>query len=809
MTLRHPDTGDPILIAETKPVATTLFDMTQPSRRRIQRFRFVRSVMVIRLWVCLLTWFSWSQVFTPRTAQGFSPQREVLQLPSGNQAPAGFVIRLLADDLRLLGEIPLQIEITSWSGTFAAERNLTLRIETERRSAKPAGREFHYEIPIKLTQGASRVSKTMYLPKWTVDGTWNVSVIEDGSVLKGYQGILAQGSTGRTDPELLWRESADVRYAWVVEDLNNPPDARTFFAVAVPELLNQQLIESCASGFEFGERYHRFSPVTLNDLAADWRYFDTADVWIMSADVLRQVATKKPQQLAALTDFLIGGGTLWLLGDLDEKQVREWFKLPAEETIAPAKDVRDFVSELANQWQFRAFESLRAGTYGSWYGRAYLYESTRPMSGFGSVSPNQATQSPPFDLNIQWLEQKEKEAPVELDSFTLYSMGLGGIVQCKSERCIPGSPVQWVAMDQLTGVNLVELMRRGVDPCFGDRRFFDWLVPGVAQPPVYTFIGLLIVFVIVVGPYSYRKTTKLGRGYLMMFIAPVLAGVTTLLMFGYGLIADGLSIQGRIREITFVGNTEGRAVRYSRGAYFAGISPVAGLTFPADASVISYDLPTVNSFYEASQSERSAIGTVTLTDEELHFSRNFLPSRQQKQFIAYRPVADFGTLTVESKTAEDGSAMTPTVKNETPLKLTSGIIRSKTGEYFGFEELDPKQQVTLTPLIGKDARTMLSKLYARQRPLPPAAMSGARRRETSTVDMLSRLASENVRVPRIRTQVNAGESLIENWLRQHLQLSSEIPTGYFIAVSDVTSDCIATEVENLTESVHYVTGVIK
>ncbi len=784
-----------------------LLDMTRFKRGSIQQFN--RISYGTKLWISIWAWFMLKLVVTTNAAFGFSPQREVLQLPAGNQAPAGFVIRLMADELRLLGEIPLQIEIASWNGTFAADRDLTLRIETERRSAKPAGREFHYEIPIKLTQGSSRFVKSVYLPKWTVDGKWNVSMLESGSVLKGYEGILAQGSTGSTDPELLWRESADVRYAWVVEDLNQPPDARTFFAMAVPELMNQRLIESSPAGFEFGELYHHFSPISVNDLSTDWKYFDTADVWIMSTDVLSQIATNKPQQLAALSDYLIGGGTLWLLGDLEEKQVRDWFKLPADEAIAPAKDVHAFVSDVANQWRFRAFESLRSGTYGSWYGRSYLYESTHPISGFGSMGPNQANTTPPFDLNIQWLEQKEKEAPVDPASLVLYSMGLGGIVQCKSKQPIPGSPVQWVAMDQLTGINLVELMRRGVDPSFGDRRFFDWLVPGVAQPPVYTFIGLLIAFVIVVGPYSYRKTTKLGRGYLMMFIAPVLAGVTTLLMFGYGLVADGLSIQGRVREITFVGNTEGRAVRYSRGAYFAGISPVAGLTFPADASVVSYDLPTVNSFYEASQSERSAIGTVTLTDDHLHFSRNFLPSRQQKQFVAYRPLPDFGTLQIETQKAEDGSITNSIAKNETPLKLTSGIVRLTTGEYFGFNALDPKQQATLTPLVEKDARTMLSKLYALQRPLPPAAMAGARRRETPTVDMLARLTRENVRVPRIRTQVNAGESLIEYWLRQQLQLASEIPAGYFIAVSDVTNDCIATEVENLTESVHYVTGVIK
>ena len=107
--------------------------------------------------------------------------------------------------------------------------------------------------------------------------------------------------------------------------------------------------------------------------------------------------------------------------------------------------------------------------------------------------------------------------------------------------------------------------------------FKKWLVPGVAQPPVYVLVTLLTIFVILVGPVAYRRTTKAGRGHLMFVIAPVLAVVTTVSMFAYGLAADGVSTIARIRQITWVDGATGAAGERVRATYFAPISPGDGL----------------------------------------------------------------------------------------------------------------------------------------------------------------------------------------------------------------------------------------
>ena len=41
-------------------------------------------------------------------------------------------------------------------------------------------------------------------------------------------------------------------------------------------------------------------------------------------------------------------------------------------------------------------------------------------------------------------------------------------------------------LEKIVGYRVSPLLRRGVDPLMGDSRHRRWLIPGVAEPPVYT-----------------------------------------------------------------------------------------------------------------------------------------------------------------------------------------------------------------------------------------------------------------------------------------------------------------------------------
>ena len=311
------------------------------------------------------------------------------------------------------------------------------------------------------------------------------------------------------------------------------------------------------------------------------------------------------------------------------------------------------------------------------------------------------------------------------------------------------------------------------------------------------------MFVVVVGPLAYRKLTKLGRGYLMMFVAPLLAFATTLIMFAYGLVADGLSTRVRIREVTWIGDASGVAVRCNRATYFAGIRPSEGMHFPANSIVLPYQLSAVSNWYQASQLEHSTIGSVQFADDAIHFDSGFLPSRQQKQFVTYRPVDDVGLVRVKQGT----SSSTPEVVSELGFELRQGVVRTYNGDYFSFDELPAGAAVALSALNNKEGSKRLSELYGIQRPLPPAGISSAQRRGDAMIDLLSVLYNQ----PRQASAPNRpaiGDSLVEAWIREALQIRSELPSGMFIAIADITDDCIAVDSAELVESVHYVVGVL-
>ena len=242
----------------------------------------------------------------------------------------------------------------------------------------------------------------------------------------------------------------------------------------------------------------------------------------------------------------------------------------------------------------------------------------------------------------------------------------------KQEPDAPIEILQWAAADYLMNWRRHRLLRSGVEPILGSSRFFQWGIPGVAQPPVYTFMGLLGVFVILVGPVAYRKTAKAGRSYLMFAIAPLLAIATTLAMLVYGVVADGFGTQTRVRQITWVDGESGNGITRTRSTYFAGIRPSAGLSFPANADVTLYPDNQQRS-WEARMDDRfDPRGEVIVTDETTRFTQDFLPSRQQRQFVMHQPSSFSGRLLINR--LQDGEPNVVEIDNQFDREVTDCLL---------------------------------------------------------------------------------------------------------------------------------------
>ncbi|MGV3484872.1 MAG: hypothetical protein ACO1RT_10685 [Planctomycetaceae bacterium] len=741
-----------------------------------------------------------------------SPALEFMSLPEGGAKSAGFSVSVSCEDLGLFGDIPVVIQVTADASAFTADRSISIRLTSQGGTFQPPGNQCDYELSLQLPEGLARVTRQFYLPKWSIGGEFELTVLEDRRPLEGYRARFRSAAMSAQQAQKYWWAGAGQRFGWITLDANDKPDARVFFTTMAPELLNVDDLWKSQPGFDLATSWRQFRAVPIDSLPQDWRGFDAVDVWVIEAPTLRKLVTPpagsvSSGSVAALKNYIRCGGTLWVVGQ-DAAQTLPLLLDAAALKSTPAKTVIETaVTDASAPMDYASARATTYQTTGS--ARSYIREYAMNLAGrMPNITGQQIVNIEAlFDSNLIWVQNREldgQDTPPFASDFMVHNVALGRVIAYQSAEAVPGTPQQWRTLAALTASDASETLRRAVDPCFGDRRFWDWIIPDVAQPPVYTFIGLLLVFVIVVGPLAYRKFSRLGRAYLMMFVAPLLALFTTLTMFAYGLLADGLSTRERARVITWIGDMSGTAARYSRTTYFAGIRPTDGMRFPANASVVPYQLPSVANWHEASKYDAATIGTIRMDDGAIHLDSGFLPSRQQKQFVTYRPVDNVGTVRLDA--AE--SSGPATLHSDLAFDVRQGVLCDATGNYFLFDQLPAGRSITPTAVSKRVAGETLSDLYAIQRPIAPAAVSSARRAGETTIDMVTMLAHSSQRRQSTTTRVANGESWIEDWLRTQTQIASELPPGMFIAVAEVPEDCVAVASAELVESVHYVIGVL-
>jgi hypothetical protein len=381
--------------------------------------------------------------------------------------------------------------------------------------------------------------------------------------------------------------------------------------------------------------------------------------------------------------------------------------------------------------------------------------------------------------------------------------GAGNVIgiQCSAESSAL-SLMHLHVVSQLIGFYQSPMIRRGVDPMLGDRRFSRWLIPGVAEPPVYTFMGLLTAFVVLVGPLAYRRTSRHGRGYLMFAIAPLLALVTTVAMFGYGIVSDGFGTVARVRQLTWVDGRSGDACERVRATYFAGVRPSAGLRFPADAEVISYPDGGGEPWEQLHQRSPASLGSLRIDSRGQTFDSAFLPSRQQRQFVVHRPRPQLGYLRL---TWEPDVISPPSVENGFDFAVRQLVMRDAAGVYWTVAEVGAGQSVRCSEMATKNASRSLGQLYNDFRPL-------SRVRETSRAQRTydNRIYDVLVDTNReIKSGAVVTDGVFELWLQNQLQTAGEIPVDHFIGISDISPEVLSVAECELSASVHYVFGTLR
>ncbi len=371
----------------------------------------------------------------------------------------------------------------------------------------------------------------------------------------------------------------------------------------------------------------------------------------------------------------------------------------------------------------------------------------------------------------------------------------------------PGGRVarrDWAAADRLVESDERRslTLRRGVEPVLGDTRFGRWLIPGVAEPPVYTFIGLLTAFVVLVGPVAYRQTIRVGRGYLMFLIAPLLAVATTATMLTYGIVSDGFGTLARVRQLTWIDGFSGDAAERVRATYFAGLRPSDGLKFPQHAEVLTLREPDQRRWRSGGGERPEIHGTVAIAESPQWFSPSFLAARQQRQFVFHQPRRDVGVVRLSHD--PDGDAW---VSSTLGFPLENLIARDRDGVYWTVPSVaQGATEVRCQELDAPAAANVLGRLYARSRLVDVTGQSRSRSQSRSNSSGPAGWAQ--LLPSRMGLAPEAADGVFEHWLTGHLQIDGMLPESTFVAVAEVSPDVVAVESAELVESIRFVFGTM-
>lgn len=317
-------------------------------------------------------------------------------------------------------------------------------------------------------------------------------------------------------------------------------------------------------------------------MPAEWIEYTPFDLVVLSADELASLARRRPQQMAALRRWVRAGGNLWVM-DVG----RNWENL-AETEQAMAVDEESTNSSVPEEDKIDDRQLAARGWRPAPLGDrpAELVESVAELSDFKGLAQTRPRWGGGGNGTIGVFNRTAGDSS---KWFVVRGLGLGVVAAFRGE--LEGGfqrqdqYMMSVVAQSLLAPRLSWTGRFGLQPDQYNVEFNNLLIPDVGVAPVGQFQVLISLFVIAIGPLNYWLLKRKNKLPLLLFTVPVAAAATTVLLFAYGLLADGVGVRTRSRSFTMLDQKAGEAVSWARSSYYAGIAPREGLVVPRDAAL--------------------------------------------------------------------------------------------------------------------------------------------------------------------------------------------------------------------------------
>lgn len=292
----------------------------------------------------------------------------------------------------------------------------------------------------------------------------------------------------------------------------------------------------------------------------------------------------------------------------------------------------------------------------------------------GSVSTSSPPQNPPGE----W--------PRETSPFQMANLGFGKLIAFRDQP-FPGTAQDWFWMLKASGgVQVWDWgKRQGLSARQGTDEFLLFLIPGIGGVPVVMFLVLITIFSIVIGPLNYFVLARRKQLHLLLFTIPLIALATSLLLFGYTIVAHGFSVKARSRSLTYLDQPAQAAVTFQRLSLYAGQAPSGGLRFSRDTAV--YPIWPEHEGFESGQLDWT--NTQDLTS-------GWLRSRTRTQFLTVSHRTERGRLEVTSSSPEK-----LTVANGYEWGFEPLVVANDQGRLFVGASVPAGDSVELQPMTNE------------------------------------------------------------------------------------------------------------
>ena len=404
----------------------------------------------------------------------------------------------------------------------------------------------------------------------------------------------------------------------------------------------------------------------FGDLPGRWIDLTCFDMTFISAADLQTLVTQHPKAWRALRDWVATGPTLCVYDmklSVDELRKLE-VALGLEPVSNPVTPPSEFpgwqVPDVAGavDEEVEALKSRRGNYEQSYDAYADAVEEEEDEDSMPDVQSEPAAKTQP-----------DPTAPTR-PPFAMRDVDLGRVVAIETAEPFLRTRYGLPSLLNTLGSNTwMWYQRHGLSMLRENEGYWNWMVPGVGAAPVGTFLMLITLFVVVIGPINYWVLYRSRRLHLLLVTVPVGAGLVTLALFLYALIADGLDVRVRVRGVVEVDQRAQRLVSWSRQSYYAGLAPSQGLRFPANAAVypILGDPGSKPRMRRLLWDEDQPDETGATIYGDQHLASGYLSSRTLVQYLVVTAGPSRMGLRVEEN-ADNADALRVTSQWSVPLK---------------------------------------------------------------------------------------------------------------------------------------------